>query len=73
MTTTEVYAGRSPERAGPAHPLDPDPAWGDWLLIDQPPELTPERAERSLEGHDRIWVLERAGAETLPRRATPRP
>ncbi len=65
-TTFEVYAGRSPERRDQLIPLDPDPAWGDWLLIDQPPELTPERAEALLEGHDRIWVLERAGTEDAP-------
>ncbi len=64
--TFTVYADRSPERREALIPLDPDAPWGEWLLIDQPPELTAERAEALIEGHDRIWVLERAGTEEAP-------
>lgn len=64
--TFTVYADQSPERRDELVPLDPDAPWGDWLLIDQPPELTTERADTLLEGHDRVWVLERAGTEDAP-------
>lgn len=64
--TFTVYADRTPERREELIPLDPDAPWGDWLLTDQPPELTPERAQALIEGHDRVWVLERAGTEDAP-------
>ena len=64
--TFTVYADRSPERRDELVPLDPDAPWGDWLLIDQPPELTTDRADALLAGHDRVWVLERAGTEDAP-------
>ena len=64
--TFTVYADRSPEQRDALVPLDPDPDWGEWLLIDEPPELTTERAEALIEGHDRVWVLERAGTEDAP-------
>lgn len=64
--TFTVYADRSPARRDELVPLDPDAPWGDWLLIDEPPELTPERAQTLIEGHDRVWVLERAGTEDTP-------
>lgn len=64
--TFTVYADRTPERREELIPLDPDAPWGDWLLTDQPPALTPERAEALIEGHDRVWVLERAGTEDAP-------
>ena len=64
--TFSVYADQSPERRDELVPLDPDAPWGDWLLIDQPPELTPERAAALIEGEDRVWVLERAGTEDAP-------
>lgn len=64
--TFTVYADRSPDRRDELIPLEPDAPWGDWLLIDQPPELTAARAETLIQGHDRIWVLERAGTEEAP-------
>lgn len=64
--TFAVYADQSPTRRDELVPLDPDAPWGDWLLIDQPPDLTPERAAALIEGHDRVWVLERAGTEDAP-------
>lgn len=64
--TFTVYADQSPERRDELVPLDPDAPWGDWLLIDEPPELTAERADALLAGHDRVWVLERAGTEDAP-------
>ena len=64
--TFTVYADRSPEQRDALVPLDPDPDWGEWLLIDEPPELTAARAEALIDGHERIWVLERAGTEDAP-------
>lgn len=61
-----VYADQHPATRDRLDPLDPDPEWGDWLLIDQPPTVTPERADRLLAGHDRVWVVERAGVESAP-------
>jgi len=67
--TFTVYADRAPERREALIPLDPDAPWGDWLLIDEPPEVTPERAEDLIRGHDRVWVLERAGTDDAPQAA----
>jgi mannosyltransferase len=63
---TTVYADRHPDARDQLVPLEPEPDWGDWLLIDQPPTVTPERADALLEGHDRIWLVERAGTDETP-------
>lgn len=60
------YADRRPDERDRLVPLDPAPDWGEWLLIDEPPDLTAERADTLIDGHDRVWVLERAGTEDAP-------
>ncbi len=65
-TTFEVYADQDEEARDRLDPIDPSPDWEDWLLIDQPPTVTPERADDLLGDHDRIWVVERAGTEDAP-------
>lgn len=64
--TFGVYADRSPDERDRLVPLDPSPDWGDWLLTDQPPAVTPQRAEALLEGYDRIWLVERQGTDETP-------
>ena len=64
--TFAVYADRSPTVESRLDPIDPGPDWGDWLLVDQPPPVTAARADDLLAGHERIWVLERAGTDTSP-------
>lgn len=64
--TFEVYADRQPDRRDLVEPLDPAPEWGDWLLIDEPPPLTDQRAQDLIAGQERIWLVERDGVEDAP-------
>ena len=43
IDTTEGLLATAAEDA--LVPLDPEPDWGDWLLIDEPPTVTTERAD----------------------------